>query len=510
MEQSKIVGMDGKPFVIGDNGRTFYDSATLSKKRSKRWFSPATGPNSALKSNLRTIRSRSQAAYRNSPIINNGIEKLVSNEIGLGIRPYPQIDNEELREQIVELWEQWGDECDADGVLNIYGLQEQMCRARRTAGEVFSRFRFRRPEDGLSVPLQLQVIEADFCPHDLSRIADNGNEVKSGIEFNRIGQRRAYWMHTHHPYEAELLRTFVTDYVQIPAQNIIHHYIPTRPGQLRGEPDVTQSLLKSHTLESYDDAELLRKETRAPFTGAIYREMTTEDDHKFDPISGQPLDPDEADMPAMNVESGSMLELLPGEKIELFDGDQGDPIYQAYMRQQLIAIAAGLSGIPYEILTGDYKDVNDRLIRAIMNQFYRQIEMIQDHYTIFQVCKRIWAMFMDMAVLSGALVIPDYGRNRRKYLKCDWQPTAWPYVHPEQDINAAVKAIEANLDSVDDVLMRRGKDPRKVARNQARAEQRVIKERTEHGLPPVKPNTKGTPAPQQGQKNDIGEGNEPA
>lgn len=29
MQQSKILSADGNPFIIGDGGRTYYDSATL-------------------------------------------------------------------------------------------------------------------------------------------------------------------------------------------------------------------------------------------------------------------------------------------------------------------------------------------------------------------------------------------------------------------------------------------------------------------------------------------------
>ena len=47
------------------------------------------------------------------------------------------------------------------------------------AGEVFLRLRRRLPSDGLRVPLQIQVIEAELCPHTYDRQLPNGNKVPS-------------------------------------------------------------------------------------------------------------------------------------------------------------------------------------------------------------------------------------------------------------------------------------------------------------------------------------------
>ena len=62
------------------------------------------------------------------------------------------------------LFRRWTDESDADGLLDFYGQQTQAARGWFEGGEEFVRFRFREPSDGLSVPLQLQIIEPELCP----------------------------------------------------------------------------------------------------------------------------------------------------------------------------------------------------------------------------------------------------------------------------------------------------------------------------------------------------------
>jgi capsid protein len=63
------------------------------------------------------------------------------------------------------------------------------------AGECFLRFRPRRPEDGLSVPLQLQMLSSEHLPLGKCETLPNGNEIIFGIELDRIGRRVAYHFH---------------------------------------------------------------------------------------------------------------------------------------------------------------------------------------------------------------------------------------------------------------------------------------------------------------------------
>jgi capsid protein len=59
--------------------------------------------------------------------------------------------------------------------------------------------------------------------------------------------------------------------VRVPANDVLHIYKPLRPGQIRGEPWLSNILLKLYELDQYDDAELVRKKTAAMFAGFITR-----------------------------------------------------------------------------------------------------------------------------------------------------------------------------------------------------------------------------------------------
>lgn len=475
---SNILGLDGNPISMSS---TYYEGATRSKQRTKGWHAPSTGPNTAIAANLPELRNRILAALRNGPFFKQALKRLVSNEIGTGIKPFSRAKEEVFRSEIDDIWEEWTAEADADGVLSFYGLQALIARSRRQSGEVFIRLRPRTLEYGLAIPFQIQIIEADYCPVHLSKVLSRGRYIKHGIEFDRRGRRLAYYMYKRHPSEwaGEILG--INEYIRVPAREIIHNYQPLRPGQIRGEPEAAQSLLKNHTLNSYDDAELVRKETRAPYTGFLTRDAFDNEDFQYDPFSGEPLDADSEGFLDNSVRPGAMLQGFPGESLTLFDGDKGNDNYAPFMRQQLLAIMAGL-GIPYELGTGDWKDVNDRLVRAILNEFRREIQMDQQFLDIDQVCKPIWKHAADLAVLAGHVKAPDYQNKRRQYLKHQWVPHAWAYIHPEQDIKAAVNEIDNHLASVDEHRLKRNRNPSDVDRQQAEAETRRKKIREEHGL----------------------------
>ncbi len=81
---------------------------------------------------------------------------------------------------------------------------------------------------------------------------------------------------------------------------------------------------------------------------------------------------------------------------------------------------------------------------------------------VFQMCRPVWARFMDVAVLAGALRLPGYDRRRAEYLACNWLPTKWDWVDPLKDANAEIAQIEAGLKSRTQAIAERGYDAEQI------------------------------------------------
>jgi len=430
------------PMSKSANQRSY--EASSAGRRLGQWDAPSLSPTQSITSELDIIRRRSRAAIRNNPWVARALRAAVSNEIGTGIVPRPATKDKDFNEQISELWKDFEPLADINSNQGVYGIQKMVVRARRESGEVFIRIIRKRSDRNLPVPIQFQVLESDFCPTHLNRNTTEGNDIISGVEVDGNGTPVAYWMYKNHPSESF---TSLADLVRVKAEDIIHHFTQDRPGQLRGVPTGTQSIVRAYVFDKYDDAELGRKEARSHFTGVIRRPDYGEEDYKFDPISGEPISKDQSDVPMIEMETGTFPNLLPGEDITLFDGDDAGRGYKDYQHYQLLGISAGMN-IPYQLVSGDYTEINDRVWRAIMNQYHREVEQDQDLVTIPQVCRRMWVEFVDRAIMSGAIDYPEsFAENRFDYIRAEHRPQAWKHIHPVQDVQAKIMEVDNGLTS---------------------------------------------------------------
>ena len=188
------------------------------------------------------------------------------NAVGCGIKPSSLVEDAALKDQIQRLWLAWTDEADADGLTDFYGLQAMAARAMFEAGECFVRLRPRRPEDGLTVPLQLQMLASEHLQLAKNETLPNGHEVILGIEFDRLGRRVAYHFHRTHP--GDVRQSGVGETVRVPAAQVCHVFHPLAEGQLRGVPWVAPAMVRLWLLDQYDDAELDRKQVAAMFAAS--------------------------------------------------------------------------------------------------------------------------------------------------------------------------------------------------------------------------------------------------
>ena len=431
-----------------------YDAASTSRQVDD-WDRSSYGPNAAL-DDVDISRARSQDAIRNNPWLRKGLRLLVSHTIGCGIQPRPLLDDATRRAQILNRWNEWVQEADADGVLDFYGLQTLITRARLEAGEVFIRLCPRSPAADLSVPLQLQVLEADLLPLQHNTML-GAHKIRQGIEVDATGKRVAYWFYREHPSE-RYASAGLSALSRVEAATILHHYDPERPGQLRGAPDTLAALLRARKLDQYESAELTRKRNRAKFQGAIYRENP--DDN---PLTDQTPDVDNG-RAMVDIEEGYMLQLALNERAEFYGGDTGNTGIE-FLRTHLRAIAAGL-GVPYELLTGDYEGTNDRIMRVILNAFYRDLEIAQERL-IHQVLRPLWRAWLAAGVYTGALNLPGYFEDPRPWQRCEWRAHAWSYVNPLQEAQTAILKIQNGLTSRSAVVAESGWDVDDIDAQQA-------------------------------------------
>lgn len=450
--------MSGSEFNSGGSGR-----------RLKLWRPPMSGPNSA--GNVGTILARMRDAVRNNAWVGAAMDKRAANAIGCGIQAKALYGTPAQRAAVDALWAQSLPYLDADGVCTFYALQELAWREWDEAGEVFARIRSRRPEDGLPVPMQVQMIEAEQCPRDYYGTASNGNAIRQGIEFNAIGKRVAYWMYRSHPGDETWMDSRGIELVRVPAEQVIHLYRPLRAGQMRGLPRAQSVLVLIKTLDRVRDNVAERQAIQNLFAGWFIRPKDSANDSILEESK---VGTDEDETPIAGLEPATMQELPEGWDVKFSTPPGAGNDYADFVRTEILAFCSR-AGLPYEVLTGDLKDVSDRALKLILNEFRRTIESDQWLFMIPALCQGIRGAWFDAAVLSGRLQFPNYTDLRDQVTGTLWMPQGWPWSHPVQDVDAETKAVRAGFKARSGVVLQQGEDPEEVDRQQQRDNARADK-----------------------------------
>lgn len=450
--------MSGARIPIG--GGTPGLEAGARDKRLAKFRPPRVHVNDLIRSSGATVLARARFLVRNNPYVANACEYFAAQIVGTGIVPsWKAVRAAMLKKDLAQGFLRWTDEADAEGLTDFYGLQRRAARELFIAGEVFFRLRARRPEDGLSVPLQLQMLASEMLPVEDNRVLPNGHEVRQGIEFDAIGRRVAYHFWRVHPDDSTALRRIPdgTRQTRVPAEQVLHMMDPVEAGQLRGLSRLAPAIVPAWMIDLYDDAELERKRVAAYYT--VF--------HKT------PLDGDAATQGAedhgdgtgtQEMAPGAQIVLPPGHEVQIAGPTDVGGSYEAFQYRNLLRLAAGI-GVPYTALTGDMVRSNYSNERAAELKFRRRAEALQHSVFVFLLCRPVVLAWLRAAGMAGAVkgltpakLVTDWARLSH----VAWTPPSWPWVDPTKDVKAAREEVEAGFRSRSSVIVARGEDPDQV------------------------------------------------
>jgi len=441
--------------------------------------------NSTIRAYGRTAIARSRYLCVNNATAATAKEEFIAALVGDGIKPSFVNDDPEIKAEIQELFLEWTDEADADGLTDFYGLQGIVASEMFEAGECFIRLRQRFLSDGLSVPMQLQLLPSEMCPFEWNMSLGNGRRIECGIQFDAIGRREGYWFFRNHP--GELQFNNISEYIYfIPAEQILHLFKPIRAGQVRGVPHTLAGIVTLALLDLYDDAELERKRTAALFSAFITHNPNEET--LDNPLGGAPTKEHQPGTQGGNsaqvdigMEPGATIDLDQGQSVVFSEPADVGGNYEAFQYRNYLRAAAGM-GTPYAQATGDLKGTSYGSQRGGMITFKRRISMMQNSVMIFQFCRPIKEAWMKAAALANSFTTfkpSDYLAAPRTYGKVRWITPKWEWIDPLKDLSAEKLAVDSGFKPRSDVIEAMGYDAEEVdeqiARDQERAERLGLK-----------------------------------
>lgn len=418
---------------------TIYDGA--SNEHLTGWTTSAAGPNQSVMTPIGNLVKRSRDLVRNNPYAASAMGVLVSNVVGSGIRPRFTVKSSARDALVSDEWDRYSESCDAAGVTDFYGLQALAFRSMLESGEVLASLSFQRDVGG-SPGTAIQLLESDYIDstrHDFglpSQAADlYGLRVRGG---RVVG----YWLFNQHPND-----DFASPWSSTlhGTDNILRMIEVKRAGQLRGVPVLSPVIVRLANLESYEQAELIRKEIESCFAGYVTSPEylgSPGDETGYSDEAGRAVKFED-------VRPGTIRHLPPGASIT-FASPQVSPDYPAFVDSQLRAVASGL-GVPHFLLTSDLSNVNFSSARIGLHEFRRRVRVYQERVIVHQFCKPIMRRFIDTLVASGKIPV-------KHGITVDWVPQRFEPIDPVDEAKADVIRLEAGLASYQEIIAHNGRD----------------------------------------------------
>lgn len=387
------------------------------------------------------LAARARHFTQNSGIASKIVDELVSAIVGSGYHPQSLHVDPAIRKAIEDRFYFWERRADFNGRTTYTGLKAQAVRSWVIAGEAFIRMQFRNGS------LALQLLDPEQIDPALTRDLGSGGRIVAGVEFDSDGQRVAYHIMRDAP-GAPFASSRETS--RVPADEIVHLFIPLSPGQVRGVSWFAPSLLKLHEYDQTCDAILIRTKVAACLSGFVVDAQG----------EGGPLNSGEADSAGrkeFELEPGVVFPLGENEDIRFntvpdLGAETGD-----FLKLQQREISAGV-GVTYELATGDLSGVNYSSIRAGTIDFRRRIDSLRLHYLVPLFLEPVWRKFLVTEALAGRLPADAILADFESASAVEFIPPGWSWIDPAKEIAADREAVAAGFKSRREVVASRGRD----------------------------------------------------
>jgi lambda family phage portal protein len=407
-----------------------YEAASTGRRTSG-WARNNGDADSVMRVALPELRRHARDLERNNSWAKRALNVIGNNTVGWGIVP------KAVDDPTADLvWKTWAErtECDSEGLLTFAGIQRLAMKTIAKDGEVLIRRRWRRPEDKLSIPVQIQILEGDYIDINRDRTLPNGGEIVQGVEFDALGRRVAYWLFPNHPGSA----LSVGESRRVLASEILHVFDVERPSASRGVSWLASAIVNIKDLDEYEDGELLKQKIAACFTAFV---------KDSDGSAGYIGEEDTSDDSLETVGPGAVSYLAPGKDVVF--GNPPTVQEGSFAARTLRKFCAGL-GVPYEEVTGDYSNFNFSSARMSKVTHYENVKHWRYNMLIPLLCDGVWGWAMEAAVLAGKV---------RKPVLAEWTAPPMAMIEPDKEGLAISRLVRNGVMTPSDVVREQGGDP---------------------------------------------------
>lgn len=457
----RVMNPQNSPALLGGTVGGF-QSAKIDRLTGD-WSTVRRSMDQELRNGLTRLRARARERALNSPIGSKFQQMLRTNIIGAhGIKVEFKIEKQRKHDTteiydddssaaLTKAFKTWcrKEYCTVQGNLSFQDVLNLWCDAIGRDGDFLLRLVI-LPKSQNPFGFALQLIDADQLNEAVSRVGGpQSPSVRMGVELDPYQKPLAYWLYDGNPNEVGFGSA---NCHKVPADQVIHSFIPRRVGQSRGYPLLAPVLWDMNMLDKYFDAEL----TAARIGSTLLASIEQKDASGEYAGDGENLD----GSAKLKLENGTLPIMPQGYTLNNQTPEHPTAAFNPFVERSLRIIASGL-GVPYHELGNDLASVNfssGRLGRQEAIDYWMELQrkVIQD------VVEPVVARVIRYGLLNSAINLP-YAPDR--YLDPDalhYIPRRWDYVDPLKDVQADIDSIQNGLDTHESALARRGKDYRDV------------------------------------------------
>ena len=435
--------------------RSYYDSAEVGRLNSG-WTTVNATAEQTDQGQRDIIRARARDLERNSDIAEGIIGTFERYIVGTGLvlqakaRTRAGEEDDGLNKEIEELFEEWAKarNCDITGQQNFYELQQMALRRVVVDGAIF--FVKVYTSDGV-VPFKLQAREVDELDTSFTTVSAGSKiRIVGGVELDAYNKPVAYYFKRFTP---DGFWTGKSE--RIEAKRVIYLWRKNRPTQIREISPLARTLPRVRDVNEFVEAVSVKERILACLAVFITKNPTSTGVGR-----GLNATDEKSGYRVRNMTPGMIQELQPGESVSAVN-----PAGQSSNARDFISIQQRLAGagqgLSYEAVSRDMSMVNYSSARQGLLEDQRNYKMWQD-FLIEHLCEEVYTEFVISAVLSGALKVPDFWDNKKRYLRHQWIPPGWSWIDPLKEVKANSEALLTGQETLAHLCAQRGMDWREV------------------------------------------------
>ena len=431
-----------------------YAAARVTKSTGP-WSPANVNVNSLIAASAPAIRARVRQLVRDFPYFARAVNVLVDYTVGEGIQFQSKVqrggklDHKKIVE-IEDAARRWMDEADYAGRLHFYEMMRLAKRQDCEAGEFIIIEREDRRTKGRFLPYCLQMVESEWLTDAVTAAKpvrkDGSTRIEQGVEIDSATGRPLY-LHFVDPDAWGKTEA-------VPADQVIHGFDVMRPSQVRGISPFAPGVLVADDLASLMDAELDASKMAAKWLALIKTPNPLDRQMGLGVTAGTNGEPIE------ELENAIIEYLRPGEEVTLTSNPRPGTNFPPFVRLVLCMFSV-TTGIPYELLSGDYQGMNYSTGRTIRNDFRKVLRPLWGRH-IRQFCRPAINGFFDSAALHGKINMPGYFSDPQPWLRTEWQPPGMESTDPLRESKANIDDVSALHRSPQEIIQARGRDPEEV------------------------------------------------